>query len=65
MEATKATCVSEVVTDEDQKYISPALYVGVTEDDPLMKEEIFGPLLPIFTVSSIDEAVQFVNERYY
>ena len=65
MEATKATCVSEVVTDEDQKYISPALYVGVTEDDPLLKEEIFGPLLPIFTVSSIDEAVQFVNERYY
>ena len=63
MESTKGTCVSEVVTDEDQGYISPALYVGVTEDDPLMKEEIFGPLLPILTVSSIDEAVQFVNVR--
>ena len=63
MEATKGTCVSEVVTDEDQRYISPTLYVGVTEDDPLLKEEIFGPLLPILTVSSIDEAIQFVNER--
>ncbi|XP_019855106.1 PREDICTED: fatty aldehyde dehydrogenase-like [Amphimedon queenslandica] len=64
MEATKATCVSKVVTDEDQRYISPALYVGVTEDDPLMKEEIFGPLLPVLTVSSIDEAVQFtMRER--
>lgn len=28
-----------------------------------MKEEIFGPLLPIITVSSVDEAIQFINDR--
>jgi aldehyde dehydrogenase (NAD+) len=28
-----------------------------------MKEEIFGPILPIRKVKSIDEAVEFVNER--
>ncbi|XP_006810066.1 aldehyde dehydrogenase family 3 member A2-like [Neolamprologus brichardi] len=28
-----------------------------------MKEEIFGPLLPIITVSGVDEAIQFINER--
>lgn len=29
----------------------------------LMQEEIFGPLLPIVTVSDMDEAVRFINER--
>lgn len=29
----------------------------------MMKEEIFGPLLPIITVSGVDEAIQFINER--
>lgn len=28
-----------------------------------MKEEIFGPLLPIITVSGVEEAIQFINER--
>lgn len=29
----------------------------------LMQEEIFGPLLPIVTVSDMDEAIRFINER--
>lgn len=29
----------------------------------LMQEEIFGPLLPIVTVSDMDDAIRFVNER--
>lgn len=28
-----------------------------------MKEEIFGPVLPVVTVSGVDEAIQFINER--
>jgi len=28
-----------------------------------MQDEIFGPILPIITVNSIDEAIQFVNDR--
>lgn len=28
-----------------------------------MKEEIFGPLLPIVNVSGVDEAIQFINDR--
>lgn len=28
-----------------------------------MKEEIFGPVLPIITVSGVDEAIQFINDR--
>lgn len=33
------------------------------ESDALMQEEIFGPILPILTIKSLDEAIYFVNER--
>uniref|UniRef100_A0A663FHN7 Aldehyde dehydrogenase domain-containing protein n=1 Tax=Aquila chrysaetos chrysaetos TaxID=223781 RepID=A0A663FHN7_AQUCH len=28
-----------------------------------MEEEIFGPVLPILTVKSVDEAIEFINRR--
>lgn len=37
---------------------------NVTEDDLVMQEEIFGPLLPIVNVEIVDDAIQFVNKRY-
>jgi len=38
---------------------------NVTRDDKVMQEEIFGPVLPIVTVSSCQEAIDFVNEGYF
>lgn len=35
----------------------------MTGDSRVMKEEIFGPLLPIVSVSGVDEAIQFINDR--
>lgn len=35
----------------------------VTGESKVMKEEIFGPLLPIINVSGVDEAIQFINDR--
>jgi aldehyde dehydrogenase (NAD+) len=32
-------------------------------DSPLMTEEIFGPILPVVTVNSVDDAVELVNSR--
>ena len=46
-----------------RRYISPTLVTNVTPDDQLMKEEIFGPLLPFLTIKNVDEAIQFVNDR--
>ena len=37
---------------------------NVTEEDLVMQEEIFGPLLPIIDVESVDDAIKFVNKRY-
>ena len=50
--------------DESSLFISPTLLSGMTASDSVMKEEIFGPLLPFVTVENMDQAIQFVKERY-
>jgi aldehyde dehydrogenase (NAD+) len=46
-----------------ERYFSPTVLVDVDVDSPVMREEIFGPILPIVPVASVDEAIAFVNER--
>lgn len=46
-----------------ERYLSPTILDGVQPDDPIMQEEIFGPILPILTYDSLDQAIAFVNER--
>ncbi|KAI1902876.1 hypothetical protein AGOR_G00020820 [Albula goreensis] len=50
-------------TDQSQRYIAPTVLRDVKPDAKVMQEEIFGPLLPIVTVSGLDEAIRFINER--
>jgi aldehyde dehydrogenase (NAD+) len=50
-------------TDADEKYIAPTVLVGTSPDAPAMQEEIFGPLLPILPVASVDEAITQINAR--
>jgi aldehyde dehydrogenase (NAD+) len=47
----------------DETRIAPTLLVDVRPEDPVMQEEIFGPLLPILTYDVIDEAIAFVEKR--
>ncbi|XP_066929611.1 aldehyde dehydrogenase, dimeric NADP-preferring-like [Clytia hemisphaerica] len=49
--------------DEDDLYISPTIMKDVSPDDPVMQDEIFGPILPVLTVKNIDEAIRYVQER--
>jgi len=37
--------------------------VDPATDEPLMTDEIFGPILPVVTVRNLDEAIEFVNAR--
>lgn len=48
-------------TDRDNLTIEPTVVVDPALDSPLMQTEIFGPLLPVITTSSTDEAIQHVN----
>ena len=49
--------------DDISRRIAPTLLVNVPLDSEVMQEEIFGPILPLITVSSVDEAVDFIRER--
>ncbi|MDQ0795789.1 aldehyde dehydrogenase (NAD+) [Streptomyces sp. B1I3] len=49
--------------DRGQKYIAPTVLADVAPDAPVMREEIFGPVLPIITVDGLDEAIGFINDR--
>ncbi|HCY8319754.1 TPA: aldehyde dehydrogenase [Staphylococcus aureus] len=50
-------------SDEDERYIEPTLLDHVTNDSAIMREEIFGPILPILTYQSLDEAIAFIHQR--
>lgn len=41
--------------------IPPTLLTGVTDEMNVMREEIFGPLLPIMAYGHLDEAIAYVN----
>ncbi|XP_074032094.1 aldehyde dehydrogenase, dimeric NADP-preferring isoform X2 [Leptinotarsa decemlineata] len=50
-------------TDEEDLLIEPTVLVDVKPEDPIMQEEIFGPILPIVNVNDKEEAIRFINER--
>jgi aldehyde dehydrogenase (NAD+) len=50
-------------TDAGQCYVAPTVLRGVSPDSDAMREEIFGPVLPVLPVKSVDEAIEFVNRR--
>ncbi|KAM6134147.1 aldehyde dehydrogenase family 3 member B1-like [Phoenicopterus ruber ruber] len=50
-------------TDEKERYIAPTVLADVQPSDPIMQEEIFGPILPIVVVANMDEAIDFINAR--
>ncbi|XP_044618308.1 aldehyde dehydrogenase family 3 member B2 isoform X1 [Equus asinus] len=50
-------------SDQRDRYIAPTVLVDVQETEPVMQEEIFGPILPIVNVRSLDEAIDFINRR--
>jgi aldehyde dehydrogenase (NAD+) len=61
--ATKGDVVVGGGSDASKLDIQPTIVVDPDPAEPLMTEEIFGPILPIVTVQSLDEAISFVNSR--
>jgi len=49
--------------DPDTLKIQPTVLDNVSPDDPVMREEIFGPVLPVLTFDRVEEALDFVNAR--
>lgn len=49
--------------DEESLRIAPTVLDNITWEDPIMQEEIFGPVLPILEFSDISEVILAVNKR--
>jgi acyl-CoA reductase-like NAD-dependent aldehyde dehydrogenase len=49
--------------DRAQRYVAPTVLVDVDLNAPVMREEIFGPILPVIPVDNIDAAISFVTQR--
>jgi len=47
--------------DASENYIAPTVLSNVNTDMALMKEEIFGPVLPVLTYTDINEVLRFIN----
>jgi aldehyde dehydrogenase (NAD+) len=60
---TKGTVALGGGSDASDLRIQPTVVVDPDPDEPLMKNEIFGPILPVLSVQSLDEAICFVNSR--
>jgi len=46
-----------------ERYIAPTLVDNVEASHSLMKEEIFGPILPIVSIDSANEAIEYISAR--
>lgn len=49
----------------DGVYIEPTIFDGVDNQDQIAQEEIFGPVLSVITVDSVEEALRVANETSY
>lgn len=50
-------------TSADDRIVAPTLVFAPTDDMMLMREEVFGPVLPVVSYRTLDEAIAFVNAR--
>ena len=57
----KIACGGE--TSQSGLYFSPAVLTGVTYDNPIMQEEIFGPILPIVKVKGLKDSINYINSN--
>jgi len=57
------TAVAGGETDAAELYIAPTVLVDVAVDSPIMQEEVFGPILPVLEIASVEAAIEWVNAR--
>jgi aldehyde dehydrogenase (NAD+) len=50
-------------TDAQRRVIEPTVLTGVSWEAPVMQEEIFGPILPVFTYTDLDEAIAEIRKK--
>jgi RHH-type proline utilization regulon transcriptional repressor/proline dehydrogenase/delta 1-pyrroline-5-carboxylate dehydrogenase len=59
--ASRVAAASDALPASDGFYVAPTLLVGLPDDHPVIQDEIFGPVLAMQTVCSIEEACDKVD----
>jgi len=49
--------------DVDERYVAPTIIDNVPMESAVMSDEIFGPILPVVLVESVQDAVDIINAR--
>ena len=49
--------------DIEDRFVHPTVLTEVTDDSPVMQQEIFGPILPVMDFEDIDEVIEYVNSK--
>jgi len=57
------TIVAGGTVDRPNRYVAPTVIDGILGSEPVMDDEIFGPILPIVACDDMDHAAGFVNRR--
>jgi aldehyde dehydrogenase (NAD+) len=60
----KKSNLKNIRTDRENLYIAPTIIEEASWEDELMKEEIFGPLLPILSYERFQDAINSINKGY-
>lgn len=50
-------------SDAADRYISPTIMSDVTLEDPIMADEIFGPILPVLSYDTLEDAMEIIEQR--
>lgn len=62
LSTTKGNVIIGGGSDAESLFVEPTVVTDVSIDEPLMREEIFGPILPIISVDSLPAACQLVSK---
>ena len=62
-QAAGAKVIELAPGDPGQRVLPPTLVLDAREDLALLQEEIFGPILPLVAVESVDAAIDYINAR--
>ncbi len=49
--------------NDEERFIEPTVMKGVKEEDPVMQEEVFGPIMPFLVYSSLDDLLSLLKDK--
>jgi aldehyde dehydrogenase (NAD+) len=49
--------------DEESRYVAPTVIKEIKPDDPIMQEEVFGPVLPVIDFNDFEEVYRIIEKN--